>query len=692
MQLQQITAISHPAGNRIDLAWVNPDPGHFPGVRVVRREGSHPLRPKDGVLVAEGPGLTAAVDQPLKGETVYYYSLFPFTGSPPVYDVDRHNRASAMATAPYDFAGQMHRLLPAIYHRYDKLLPRPPFPPDMPLEDRARAQLRRFLDLPGSQLDQLYSYARSLRDLYDVTRVDGDLLPLLAAWIGWSTDYQLELAAQRNEIRHAPFVYETIGLVPTIEATVKRISGWESRTKEFVHNIFLSNRPERLNLWLQRRTGNGPWSRPTEPLSLNFAYSGRPAAALTADGTRLLCYHRRAQGRWDIWYKISRDDGQTWMPSRPLTSRPEMDQYPAAAAQGDTLWVFWSVWDETKASLADEAPWHIDFRTHDGRDWSPVQVFRKARSRLTAPAAVVDDTKGLWLFWQEWDGGRWQLKYNRHDGGDWQLREPASFPLDAGADPRVEDDVFVLFNPASAKRRLWVFWSRQTTVASGGTRSSIFFRTKQTLDPNLSDWSAVGGLPKVGPGDDYNDREPAALVDGSGNINLFWSTDQSGPWLIRRNTLTAATLAWGTAEEVTTGPYSWRNSLPIAAGADTLLIYRSNEGVLYHSATYGATETLDLRYAGSTTIDTRNGAKNALRQKFDDFQAYTYDYGQPGEPSDDEPPLPVPPEAYWYTRGTVGLYLTPDTNDDALIKNAVERMRPVLSEFMPATERAVFIR
>ena len=32
-----------------------------------------------------------------------------------------------------------------------------------------------------------------------------------------------------------------------VEATVKRIIGWESRTKEFAHNVFLSNRPERLN-------------------------------------------------------------------------------------------------------------------------------------------------------------------------------------------------------------------------------------------------------------------------------------------------------------------------------------------------------------------------------------------------------------------------------------------------------------
>ena len=42
MRLLNITARAHPAGNRIDLSWSNPNPATFPGVRVVRREDTHP--------------------------------------------------------------------------------------------------------------------------------------------------------------------------------------------------------------------------------------------------------------------------------------------------------------------------------------------------------------------------------------------------------------------------------------------------------------------------------------------------------------------------------------------------------------------------------------------------------------------------------------------------------------------------
>ena len=52
MRLTKITATAHPAGNRIDLAWDYPPGEGLPGVRVVRKEGSHPEKPDDGVEVA----------------------------------------------------------------------------------------------------------------------------------------------------------------------------------------------------------------------------------------------------------------------------------------------------------------------------------------------------------------------------------------------------------------------------------------------------------------------------------------------------------------------------------------------------------------------------------------------------------------------------------------------------------------
>jgi hypothetical protein len=63
---------------------------------------------------------------------------------------------AALATSPFDYAGQMFELLPALYQRYD-----------------TRGPLRRLLDLPGGRLDQSRSLARALLDQHDVDRVNG---------------------------------------------------------------------------------------------------------------------------------------------------------------------------------------------------------------------------------------------------------------------------------------------------------------------------------------------------------------------------------------------------------------------------------------------------------------------------------------------------------------------------------------
>lgn len=691
MRLLKITAIAHPAGNRIDLTWVHPDPTQFPGVRVVRRDGTHPTSPqpgspREGVVVADTTpaspsqgkvevgedGLYRVTDDNLKGETVYYYALFPYAGTPPVYHSDQHNRVAAMATAPYAMTGQMTDLLPTIYHRYDTVLPRPDTVAPANLH---KGQLHRFLELPGSQLDQLYSMTRAMLDLHNLDKVDGGLLPLLAQWIGWQTDYRLDIAAQRHEIRNAPHLYKTIGLIPTVEATVKRTLGLESRTKEFVHNVFRSNQPERLNLWMRQRNQAGVWSVPTTPLSLDFAYEGRPTAARDGEGTLWLFYHTLKKGQWHIWYKTHRDD-QGWAPSQPFTTGKRVDKYPTAVVQSTVLWVFWSSYDEA------EQRWRINHRTRTNGQWSAIASlpFTNPDAARRQPWAVMDNTGGLWLFWLELVGTQWQLKYNRHDGTAWASASGNSFPLDAAKEPGVDSAPFVLFNPADTAQPLWVFWAREEpTGAPNQTRWRIVYRVKANLNPNTGNWSAIRALPPDTP--DSQDREPAALVGADGHIELFWSATRESSWSIWRGTLNRDTHTWGSLEPITSGPYAQRDPLPVVLAPETLLIYHSNESLLYASTVYGATETVDARYAGCTTVDTQNQAKIALRGQFEDFQTYTYDVGQAGQRT----------ELAWYARDTVGLYIPPGTAESAPITSSQPLFADVLRQFLPIQVRAVFI-
>lgn len=670
MRFDAISAKPHPAGNRVELGWRFPAAPDFTGVRVVRREGSHPIGPDDGVTVAQGIGTEAVVDGGLKGETVYYYSLFGYRGDPPEYDIDRANRIDVLVSAPHDQAGQMQALLPAVYARYDLRFPEV-VPPAMTDSDKQRGQLRRFLDLPGAQLDLLQSYAKAALDLCDVNRTPGRLLPLLADWIAWKTDYQLEVETQRNEISQAPFVYQTVGLKPTIEATVKRISGWESRTKEFVHNVVRSNQPERLNLWLKTSDGTD-WSAPAQLLSLDYAYDARPAAVRDAGGTSWLFTHTLGNGFWRVRYKRTGAGGE-WLPSEPLAQAANAtNKYPTATLAGGTPWVFWLERDESTGL------WRIVNSIWDGARWSEPEPLPFAANDPRQPAALSDGAGNVWLFWLERTATGRELRYNRHDGAAWGA--PIAFPLDGGVDPRVEAELSVLFDPATT--RIWLVWSRDTTLAGDQTRREIAYRIKGDANFDAANWTAVQTFPKPGGGD-YHDREPAARLDAGGRTELYWSAnrDPQGYGIWRSVLTNEGANTWSAPERLTEGPYSQRAPLPIALNGEIGLIFGANQSITYPSAVYAATVSTDFRYAGATAVDTRNTAKIGLRGAFEDFAAYTYDTGPLGNRGNDD----------WYARDTVGLYLAADTLDADRVDSAVDRIRGVLGGFMPMTDRAVFI-
>jgi phage tail-like protein len=780
MKLQHVSAAPHPSGYRIDVSWVNPDPAAWPGVRVVRRTGTHPASPDDGVVVAEGTDLPSApvtggargysiADAGLQGETVYYYALFPYADGASGYASDRENRASAMATAAYGMAERMHGLLPAVYHRYDAAAAA-----DGP------GFLRRFLELPGSQLDLLHSAARAALGFRDLDRADGRLLPLLAQWIGWDTNLRLDTGTQRNELRSAPSLYRTIGIVPTVEATVKRVLGWESRAKEFVHNVARSNVPERMNLWTMRRGADGAWTPSPGPLSVDFDHEGRPAALTGPDGRLRLFYATLRNGRWDLWHKtlslfpldgaleehlerglvtvelrvafaaagfelaphavvrtveggweietperdapftVRREAGALavsyWTPSTRLTNTPSVDKHPAAVLRGDALHVFWDSFDPATGR------WRIRYRIERDGVWSPAAVFGDDATDRRAPAAVVDQTGRTWLFWMERSTGGpgWRLRYVREEAdGTWNPGSAHEFPPDDGADPRAHGDLSVVLQPAEAgggTPRIWIFWPRRARSADGQLRWHLAARAATGIDPaeltwvhswspetadhrtvdatespvdlrfrtyyvdKPLEWGPIFTLPESGGA--FEARNPAAFMNRDGELELFFASNRDGSWSVWRTVVEGAEPpGWTAPERLTEPPFSQAAPAPCTVGDGTLLLYRSNESVRYASSVYRATRTVDARYAGSTTVDTRNLAKLALREGFGDFQSYVYDTGEGGVRSDRD----------WYARDTVGIYLDATTEDQQVIVRNRNLITNILRQFLPAPVRVVFI-
>ena len=687
MRLSTISARAHPHGNRIDLAWANPDPAP-PGykLRIVRGLRGYAATPDDGTGIAPAPGATTHSDRGLHGETVYYYTFFPSSDAIEAHP-DPHNRVAAMATSPYGIAGLMYGLLPEIYRRYDTatVLRDDTARQRLDAADHDRGMLRRFLDVPGGQLDQLYSLARAALRLHDIDHVDGALLPLLAQWIGWRTDHTSTLAAQRNEIRFAPSLYRRTGTAAAVQATSQRLTRRQCRIKEYVHNVARTNQPERLNLWTLSRADEVRWGTP-ELLSVNFAYHGRAAHVREPDGSTLLLYHTHRLHGWDIWSKRLTTDG--WSPSQPVVDRRGVDKHPAAAVAGDTLWVFWQTSDPTGA--AGDRRWRIAFRTRPAATtqpgpgstttWSDIAVFGDPDTERRAPAAVADDTGALWLFWKERVADTWQTRYNRHDGTRWQLDDPGLVPTEPAQSQPHDEDLAVLFHPGAGMPRLWLVWARHQRGRPPARDSWVLtYRTKNGLDPARDDWSTESVVPNPEAGTD--DREPAMLATSDG-VELFWSSTRAGAWSIFTSRLDHPTHIWSTPEPLVAGPFS--NRAPTAVGTDTatVLVYRSNQSVTYPSGDTAAGATLDTRYGGTTTVDTAAAAKIALRGSYQDFQTYTYDTRRGRRRG-----------ATASARDTIGIDLAapPAGSDPDVLRSDTVRLAAVLPEYLPITTHAVIL-
>jgi hypothetical protein len=205
-------------------------------------------------------------------------------------------------------------------------------------------------------------------------------------------------------------------------------------------------------------------------------------------------------------------------------------------------------------------------------------------------------------------------------------------------------------------------------------------RVKGSVDPaNNADWGGILLKPKDTA--DISDSDPVALAGQEGSVEIFFSSDQNGSWSLWRTELDTVSHAWAAAEQISSSPYTERYCLPLAVNGERLLLYRTNRHLSYSSDVYKATRTMDMRYAGSVSCMAANIAKNALHGKFIDFQAYTHDVGVGGTMTDSN----------WYSRQTLGIYLTPDTEDPGLIQRNQKLLRGVLHQFLPIQVRYVFV-
>jgi phage tail-like protein len=237
-------------------------------------------------------------------------------------------------------------------------------------------------------------------------------------------------------------------------------------------------------------------------------------------------------------------------------------------------------------------------------------------------------------------------------------------------------------------------WSRWVAGAAGEDRRALRVRR---FDPATHSWSAVGIVTQpLAAGS--ADVQPAALPAAGGGARVFFSADRGGGPSLWEVSLSAALvptapLALPAGDEGHTAP------LPVRRPDGTvMLVFRSDGWTapdqlapVLAGAPPGARSTRVpdaatlRRHAGTTTVRMSHAARNSRHRQWGDLLTCT-----PHRPlgRDDEPPL-TPAE--FFTRGTLGLYVTRGRFGQPLTTGNAARLRQLLVEFLPINLRAVIV-
>ena len=342
----------------------------------------------------------------------------------------------------------------------------------------------------------------------------------------------------------------------------------------------------------------------------------------------------------------------------------------------------------------------------DRVEWSAPADVPGVSGRVADLHAVAATDGSVWLFWAAHGGMRWRIDAARFDGTAWSAVSTISSP-EATGDGREPFAVGVGSD-------LWLFWSQREAVARPASEDNWTLRRRVLGGAGWGPESAVTSLP---PSDQRAaDREPAATRLPTGELRVFFRSDRSGGpdiWSVRVAPATGAVTAPAIVIAGTTADH-W--PAPVGMSGNALwLLFRSDRSVPLSRVATRALPPVDdrvvprgpgpdragaaavrqsvrmpdtgtlRRYAGSSSVVLSDAARNSRRRQWDDLLVYTPERPELGRPGE------TLPDDVYYTRGTVGLFLSGPVPASPAALDKSERLRQVLGRFLPINVRAVVV-
>lgn len=239
-----------------------------------------------------------------------------------------------------------------------------------------------------------------------------------------------------------------------------------------------------------------------------------------------------------------------------------------------------------------------------------------------------------------------------------------------------------------------LLWSRWLSGAAGQDRRALRARR---YNPVTLSWGAIADV-TTPPAPGAADVQPSALALGGGGTRVFFSSDRNGGRSLWEVSLSAALVAaapialpWDENARIAPLPV-------ILPAAGLTLLHRCDASVALDqlapilagaapiAAPTRVPEAATLRrHCNTITPRMAETARNSRHHQWGDLLAYT-----PHRPLGDDDGPPLSPNEF-YTRGTLGLYVTRGRFGQALTVANAARLKQLLAEFLPINLRAVIV-
>ena len=207
----------------------------------------------------------------------------------------------------------------------------------------------------------------------------------------------------------------------------------------------------------------GSWSAVLQ-LTENSVDDLSPSILQVANGTIFVFWQSMMTGNEDLVYTMSADNGASWSDPVQLTTDSDFDSSPSATqARDGTIWVAWT--SERSGN------WEIYYKTHDGLMWSAGTQLTSSSGWIDSSPSIVEALDGtLLIFWTSCEAlvtlddvyYAWSV-----DGGDtWS--DPILFTTNEHVDQ----------SPSVTQTRhlkIWVVW-----VSNRTGNQDLYYKTSRT--------------------------------------------------------------------------------------------------------------------------------------------------------------------------------------------------------------------